>query len=137
MYAAVVTGSWSGICSLVVYLVAELAGVDFTQTVGIGAIPPAASWLVILLTPLGAAVVFALVAGLLRGRRGAWALSFWGGTAVAVLSLASPVGQPAGVAWSTRVVLVLMHVITWLLVVPQIARIIGDSEPGRSVERSD
>jgi hypothetical protein len=30
-----------------------------------------------------------------------------------------------------------MHVITWALVVPQIARIIGDSEPGAHVDRSE
>jgi len=28
-----------------------------------------------------------------------------------------------------------MHLVTWALVVPQIARIIGDSEPGRHEER--
>jgi len=38
---------------------------------------------------------------------------------------------------ATTVLLVLMHVITWLLVVPQIARIIADSEPGKSVDRVD
>lgn len=137
VYAAVVTGAWSGICCLLIYVLAGLAGQDFAATVGIGAIPAAASWLVIALTPLVAALAFALVSSLLRGRRGAWALSFWGGTAVAVVSLASPFAQPAAVTWPTRVVLASMHVITWLLVVPQIARIVGDSEPGRSVDRSD
>jgi hypothetical protein len=52
------------------------------------------------------------------------------GTAVALLSCASPLLQPDDVIWSTRIWLLVPHVITWFLVVPQIARIVGDSEPG-------
>jgi hypothetical protein len=43
--------------------------------------------------------------------------------------------QPADVALSTLIWLTVFHVITWLLVVPQIARIIGDTEPGMHAER--
>lgn len=135
VYAAAVTGGWSGICCVVIYAIAGWAGVDFTGTAGFGAVPRPASWLVVLLTPLAAAMAFALVSSLLRGRRGAWAISFWGGTAVFVASLVSPLAQPGGVPWTTRLVLTSMHFVTWFLVVPQIARIAGDSEPGRSVER--
>ncbi len=137
LYAAVVTGAWSGIGSAVIFAVAHLAGVDFSDAIGIGAMPRASSWLVVLLVPLACAVAYALVVSLLRGRRGAWAIAFWGGTAVAAASLAIPLVQPATVPWPTRVALASMHVLTWLLVVPQIARIVGDSEPGRSVDRAE
>lgn len=137
MYAAVVTGGWSGICCLVIYVIAGWLGVDFVAAVGIGAIPRAISWLVVLLVPLAAAALFALASSLLRGRRGAWAISYWGGTAIMVVSLISPLDQPAEVPWPTRLVLATMHIVTWLLVVPQLARIVGDSEPGRSIDRTD
>ncbi len=38
-------------------------------------------------------------------------------------------------ALSTLIWFGVFHVITWILVVPQIARIIGDSEPGMHDER--
>ena len=41
---------------------------------------------------------------------------FWAGTAIAVLSCASPLLQPADVLWSTRIWLLIPHIIIlWLL----------------------
>jgi hypothetical protein len=40
------------------------------------------------------------------------------------------------VEWSTRIWLTIPHIITWFLVVPQVARIIGDTEPGLHEERA-
>jgi hypothetical protein len=54
---------------------------------------------------------------------------------LALVSLSGPLLQPSDIGWSTRILLALMHVITWLLVVPQLARIVRDSEPGRSMDR--
>jgi hypothetical protein len=83
------------------------------------------------------AVIGALLASLARGLPHAGRLVFWIGTVVALGSCWFPMNQPAAVGWSTRILLVVMHVITWLLVVPQIARIVGDSEPGAHVDRGE
>jgi hypothetical protein len=135
LYAAVVTGAWSGVVSLLIYLVGRLFRVDFVVSRGgeLAAVP----WILVLLLPLAAAVVFALLSALLRGLPHAGRLDYWAGTVVAAASLVAPLAQPADVDWPTRILLVLMHVVTWFLVVPQIARIVGDSEPGRSVERDE
>ncbi|MFZ8980144.1 MAG: hypothetical protein ACO21P_12000, partial [Candidatus Nanopelagicales bacterium] len=77
-----------------------------------------------------AAVVGALLAAIMLGRRHARRIVFWAGTGIAVLTCAIPLVQPDDVLWSTRIWLLIPHVITWFLVVPQIARIVGDSEPG-------
>lgn len=137
VYAAVVTGGWAGVLSLVVYAIARMAGVDFVATRGGDAVPEPIRWIAVLLVPLAGAVAFALLASLVRGRPAAGRITWWVGTLLAVGTLWVPLDQPAEVPWSTRLILVTMHVITWLLVVPQISRIVGDSEPGRSVERSE
>ena len=137
LYAAVVTGAWSGLLSLLVYAIARLTGMDFVVTRGGDAVPEPVRWIAVLLVPLAAAVAFALLASLVRGWRGAGRITLWGGTLLALASLWIPLDQPATVGWATRIVLALMHVITWFLVVPQVARIIGDSEPGKSVERDE
>ncbi len=137
VYAALVTGGWSGIACLFVYAIARIAGMDFVVTRGGDAVPEPIRWVAVLLVPLVGALLFALLASLLRGRSAAGRLTWWIGTLLAVASLWVPLDQPAEVGWATRLTLVAMHLITWLLVVPQIARIVGDSEPGRSVERSE
>jgi glutathione-regulated potassium-efflux system ancillary protein KefC/glutathione-regulated potassium-efflux system protein KefB len=60
-----------------------------------------------------------------------------GATLVALGTTIVPLTQPDSVGWMTRSLLIVMHVITWFLVVPQIARIIGDSEPGQHVDRDE
>lgn len=137
LYAGVVTGAWSGLICLVIYLIGRIAGVTF-EFVGLTSnsllqVP----WIIVLVLPLAAGVVGALLASLVRGVRHAGRIVFWLGTLVAVASGLGPLTQPAQVGWSTRILLVLMHLVTWFLVVPQIARIVGDSEPGASVDRGD
>ena len=67
LYAAAVTGGWSGLICLVVYLVGRLFGMTFTIAVpgdaGVAPVP----WIVPLIVPLVAAAVFALLASLARG----------------------------------------------------------------------
>lgn len=135
LYAAAVTGGWSGLVCLLLYAVGRLVGVPFEVVRQAGEQPMVVPWFAVLLLPLVVAAVFALLSALVRGVRHAGRIVFWVGTVLAVASLWAPLGQPDGVAWSSRVLLALMHAITWLLVVPQIARIVGDSEPGHSVER--
>lgn len=134
VYAGVVTGAWSGILSLVLYLIGRLAGTDFSLVWWGGDDPAPMPWFVFLLLPLAAALLFSLVASLTRGRAHARALTYWVGSLLALASLYPAVTQPA-LGWGTRVLLVLMHLVTWFLVVPQIARIVGDSEPGQHEER--
>jgi hypothetical protein len=130
VYAGVVTGAWSGLLSLAIYGLGRLLGVPF-EVVRLGSdslqIVP---WFLMLLMPLLAAVVGALLSAIMLGRRHARRIVFWVGTAFALLSCASPLMQPDDVLWSTRICLLIPHVVTWFLVVPQIARIVGDSEPG-------
>ena len=130
LYAGVVTGAWSGLLSLAIYGIGRLLGVPFEVarpgSEGLQVVP----WFLMLLAPLLAALVGALLTAIMLGRRHARRIVFWGGTAIAVLSCASPLLQPADVLWSTRIWLLIPHIVTWFLVVPQLARIVGDSEPG-------
>lgn len=132
-YAALVTGVWSGLLSLIVYGLALVLRVpmEVQTAAGLQTVP----WFAVLLLPLVAAEIGAIASLVLRGRTAAGRIVFWVGTIVAVASLAPLVMQPEEVLISTRVWLGVMHVITWILVVPQIARIIGDSEPGKHEER--
>lgn len=126
---------------MIIFAICRLVGVPFLLAVGGG---PGASanpslnlaWFEVLLVPLAVALVGALGSWFLLGRRYAQRMVFWVGTAIAVASLAGPINQPASVPWTARVALILMHVVTWFLVVPQLARIVGDSEPGASVDDS-
>lgn len=130
VYAGVVTGAWSGLLSLALYGVGRLLGVPFEVTRPGSDALQVVPWFLMLIVPLAAAIVGALLAAIMLGRRHARRVVFWGGTAVAALSCASPLFQPSDVLWSTRIWLLIAHLITWFLVVPQIARIVGDSEPG-------
>jgi hypothetical protein len=132
-YAAAVTGGWSGLVCLVLYGLARLLGVPMeVETVaGVAVVP----WFSVLLLPLIAAEFGAIASLIVRGRRGAGRIVFWGGTLIAIASFLPLVVQPEDVLWSTRVWLGVMHIVTWILVVPQIARIVGDSEPGKYEER--
>jgi hypothetical protein len=132
-YAALVTGGWSGLVCLALYGIARLLGVpmEVETAAGMTVVP----WFVALLLPLVAAEIGAIAALVVRGWKGGGRIVFWVGTLIAIASFLPLVVQPADVLLSTQICLGVMHVVTWILVVPQIARIIGDSEPGRHEER--
>jgi hypothetical protein len=134
IYAATVTGIWSGLLCLLVFAIGHLARVSFVVEQPDGQMAPI-QWFAVLLMPLGIALIAALLASLMRGRTRAGRIVFWLGTVIAIASVYGPLAQPIG--WSSRILLLLMHAITWVLVVPQLARIVGDSEPGASVDRSE
>lgn len=134
LFAGLVTGTWAGLLCLLVYGIARLAGVDFDVTTPLVDRDGPLLWIVPLLLPLAFALIGAAAANILNGQRGARRITFWVGTLVAIGSAYWPLSQTAD-PWTTRIMLLVMHLITWVLVVPQIARIIGDSEPGMSVER--
>lgn len=131
IYAGIVTGSWSALLSLIVYGMARGIGVPLAVNFeGIAGVVP---WFMVILIPLAAGVLGAAAASLARGLPYAGVLVFWVGTLLAVASCLIPLLQP--VEWSTRIWLTVPHVITWFLVVPQIARIVGDTARGRVEER--
>lgn len=129
LYAAGVTGIWSGLLSLAVYGFARLLGVPFEVSTPLSSSLMVVPWFAMALVPVAAAYAAALLAALALGRRHARRLVFWAGTIIALASCAGPLIQPGEVIWSTRIWLLVPHVITWFLVVPQIARIVGDSQP--------
>lgn len=131
-YAGLVTGAWSSLLSLAVYGLAR--GIGVPMQVVRGGIPEVVPWILVAVIPLGSAISGALLAGFLRGFRYAGRIVFWVGTLIALLSCINPLSQP--VEWSTRIWLTIPHIITWFLVVPQIARIIADTEPCRHAERA-
>ncbi len=135
LYAAALTGGWAGLLSLLVYGIGRLLGVPFEVPSLFGGDLTVVPWLLVLFAPVFVAAVGALLSRVMLGRRGARRVVYWGGTFIALLSLSRILMQPADVLWSTRIWLAIPNVITWLLVVPQLARIVGDSEPGASVER--
>ena len=130
VYAGVVTGAWSGLLSLAIYGLGRLLGVPFEVARFGSDSLQVVPWFLMLLMPLLAALVGALLSAIMLGRRHARRIVFWVGTLIALLSCVSPLMQPDDVIWSTRIWLLVPHVVTWFLVVPQIARIVGDSEPG-------
>ncbi len=133
LYAGVVTGAWAGIACLIVYLLSRAFGVDFTVTTDRGSVQ--IPWVAALVVPLISALAAALLSSLVRGWPRAGGIVYAVGTLVTVVSMAWPVLQGEGIP--TKVMLIVMHVIAWWLIVPKIARIVGDSEPGRSVERGE
>ena len=132
-YAGLVTGGWAGLVCLVLYGIARLFGasMEIDTMDGVAVVP----WFLVLLIPAGAGVIGAIAALLLRGRRAAGRIVFWAGTTLAVASLSLPLLPPGATDLSTKIWLSVMYVVTWLFVVPQVARIVGDSEPGRHAER--
>ena len=133
LFAGLVTGAWSGVLCLAVYGIGRAARVPFTVTTD--GTTTQVPWIAALLLPLVAALVGALLVSLLRGRTHAGRITYWIGTLVALASMAGPVLRSQDIP--TGVLLALMHAITWVLVVPQLARIVADSEPGKSVDRGE
>jgi hypothetical protein len=130
-YAGLVTGAWSSILSLIVYAFARIIGVPLE--VDTDRLPVMVPWIAIVVVPLVAAEAGAMASLLARGLPYARRIVFWSGTALAIASLAFPILRSDQL--STAIWLSIPHVITWFLVVPQIARIIGDTEPGLRVDR--
>lgn len=128
-----VTGLTAAIVNLVLRVVATLFGTDFMVQQPFGnagadqlvEVPWAATFVMPLIAGIAGAAVAAIFLGVKRCR--SWV--FWLGTAALLVSLASPLLQPDDVGWPTRIWLAVMHIVTWFLVVPQVARVVGDSDP--------
>lgn len=131
VYAGLVTGIWAGVLCLALYGIGHLLGITFTRTTSLT--QTTIGWTAALVVPIIVGILSALIASLVRGIPHAGRVVFWAGTILGIASCAVPLHQADN--WGSRVVLVMMHAITWALVVPQVARIVGDSEPGASVDR--
>lgn len=124
-----VTGSTAGIICLLIRLLTGLFGVDYlVARPGSEQLQPV-PWPVVLLLPLAVGVVSSLIAAVFLGVRGCQRWVFWLGTAALIASLAAPLLQPGAVTWPTRIWLTMMHLVTWAIIVPQVARVVGDSDP--------
>ena len=132
LYSGFFTGACAGVLCLIVLGVGRAFGVHLIEPQGVPAWVQAFPWLVVVLVPIACGLVGALGTAVVRGWAHARAWVWIVGTGLAVLSLGGPLAESM---WSARLMLASMHVITWFLVVPQLARIAGDSEPRASVER--
>jgi len=127
LHSAWVVGVFAAVINAVLFILAWILRVDFTVTTG-GSVVKVNLLMVIAATLVGALAAGA-VGGLFLGRRNGGRLFLALGTAWAVLSMVGPLVQPETTSWPTRIVLLAMHVITWFVVVPQVARFIGDADP--------
>ncbi len=127
-----VTGLTAAIVCLILRGIATLFGTEFlVQPLfpsGSSQLEPV-PWAATFVVPLMAGIAGAAVAAVFLGVKGCRRWVFWLGTAALFISLTSPLIQPDDVTWPTKIWLSLMHVVTWILVVPQIARVVGDSDP--------
>lgn len=124
-----VTGLTAGIVCVIIRAIAGIFGTEFLVarpgTDGLTPVP----WLMVFLLPIACGLIGSLVAAIFLGVRGCQRWVFWLGTVAMLVSLASPLLQPDTVTWPTKIWLSAMHVVTWFIIVPQVARVVGDSDP--------
>lgn len=124
-----VTGLTAGIVCLIMRVIGGIFGTAFEVTrPGSSELMPV-PWIVVLALPVLCGLIGSLIAAIFLGVRGCQRWVFWLGTAVMLVSLTSPLLQPDSVTWPTKIWLAAMHVVTWFIVVPQVARVVGDSDP--------
>lgn len=86
-------------------------------------------WIAVLLVPLLAGVVGSFAAAGLLGVRRARKYVLVFGSLIAGVSVLFILLQPDTVTWPTKIWLILMIAVAWLIIVPQVARVVGDSDP--------
>ena len=129
--AGLVTGITASIvCSMAAFIgwifrVDFLVSLPFTSSDDLVPLP----WVAVVVVPLLAGLIGSFAAAGLLGVRRAKMLVFVLGTLIAIVSLAAPLMQPDTVTWPTKLWLVVMHIDAWVIIVPQVARIVGDSDP--------
>jgi len=135
LYAAAVTGVWAGLFCWAIYGIGRLAGVPFLVVLQRGQPPEPLAWFMPLVLPIGGALAGAIATGAVLGRRRARVIVLTAGLMVALVSLVLPLLQPSTIDWPTKVLLAVMHLVAWFVIVPQLARIAGDSQPNASEAR--
>ena len=127
--AGLVTGISAGLVCWLLFGIATLFGTDFDVRLWSGKGLVHVPWYEVLLVPLAAALLFSSIAAGLRRRSGCRRKTLLLGYALGALSLLAPLLQPSDVTWPTKIWLTLFHIVTIALVVPQVARVVGDSDP--------
>ncbi len=127
--AGLVTGTTASLLCWLLYGIASLFGTDFDVRQGTGDGLTHIAWYQVLVVPVASALVFGVVATALRGRARCRRTTLLIGYGLGALSLVPVILQPADVTWPTRIWLLLFHLLTLAIVVPQVARVVGDSDP--------
>lgn len=126
--AGLTSGVTASLLCWLLFGIATLFGTDFDVRMA-GDDLRHLPWFLVLITPLTAALVFALIATALRRRPNCRRSTLILGYALGAASLVPVLLQPGDVTWPTRIWLVVFHLLTTVLVVPAVARIVGDSDP--------
>jgi hypothetical protein len=129
MRAGLTPGVTASLVCWLLYGIATLFGTDFDVAAGSSSDLVHVAWYQVLIVPVLAALVFALAATALRKRRHCRRSTLLFGYGFGALSLLPVLLQPAEVTWPTRIWLIVFHLVTIALVVPQVARVVGDSDP--------
>lgn len=127
--AGVVTGITASLVCWLLFGVATLFGTDFDVRMGFSDGLTHIAWYQILIMPLVSALVFAALSAGLRRHPNCGRNARLIGYGLGALTLLAVVLQPADVTWPTKIWLALFHIVTIVLVVPQVARVIGDADP--------
>ena len=116
-----VGGVLGGVASLVLWLVAGAIGMPAAVNVtGQGVVDLA--WVQFIGLSFFAGIGGGIVAGFLRNRVGAFRTFNIIAIVVLVISMIGPIAQPEEVAWSTRIVLMVTHILVYITVVKAIQR---------------
>lgn len=124
-----VTGLTAGIVCLLLRIVAGLFGTEFLVAEPGDRRNLAVGWMSAFAVPLVAGLLAAVLGAIFLGVSNCRRWVFWIGTAALLVTVASPWVWALEATWPTRVWLAVMQVLTWVLVVPQVARVVGDSDP--------
>lgn len=122
------TGLTAAILCLGLRVVAGLFGTEFVVAAP-GGVSVSVSWWWAFVAPLVVGMTAALLGALFLGVRGCRRWVFWTGTLVLAATLVAPFAWSLAATWPTHIWLAVMQILTWVLVVPQVARVVGDSDP--------
>lgn len=128
--AGLVTGVTAAILCSVLWAIGALFGTNFE----VAAFGSATNLMMItpiqiVIVAMLSALAFAAIAASLRKRRGCRLMVLLLGYAGGLASLIAVFTQPDAVTWPTKIWLALMHLLVMVIVVPQVARVVGDSDP--------
>lgn len=127
--AGLTSGVSASLVCWLLYGIGSLFGTEFDVRQGTDDELSHVAWYQVLIVPLFSALVFALIATALRKRRHCRRNTLILGFTLGAVSLLPVVFQPNDVTWPTRLWLLGFHLLTIALVVPQVARVVGDSDP--------
>jgi len=127
--AGIVTGVTASLLCWLLFGIGTLFGTEFdihlAGSSGVTHVP----WYVVVLMPFLLVMAYAALSASLRDRPGCRRLCLTLGYSLGLLGVIAFLFQPEQVTWPTRIWLALMVIVTVVISVPQIARVVGDSDP--------